>query len=312
MLRAGATRQRKSARKVSLAQREQRACPARLPVDEEGKAETAWISNRTRLAEVVKTMNLRYFRAANVVLMTIAKGGTVATMQSVFQATTGRSIRERECKGPPQFMRSNCWKAHASYVMDLSRREQARVLSSALVFRMAVQVHPFHRLVSAFKSKFACHAAGFHTDHGDVKRIVPRFRKAAKLPQLKEPCMNISEFALGLDRVRKYVGQPGFLRSLKKVDVHLRPQDFYFDDIPYDMVIDVKDLGNARVMAPFGQRFEFGQSIVENGIARVHSTGSAELIIPDTAASMMHSYAKLSKVGKLKYMKGHEPLPSAE
>lgn len=312
-------RHKNSAPPLTLADREYKACPARQRVGDgaraaikEGEEEAAWIANRSRLAEVAKTKNLRYFRAADMVVMTISKGGTIATMQALYQATTGRSLRDNLCKGPPQFMQSPCWKPHASYVSYLSRREQAHVLLSPRVFRLAVQVHPFHRLVSAFKSKFACRDAGFITDHGDVKRIVPRFRKDAKLPKVEESCMNISEFALALDRVRKNVGKPGFPASLQNIDVHLRPQEFFFGDIPYDMVVDVKDLGNARVMAPIAQRFKFGQNMSENGIAKVHDTGSASLTIPDIAASRIHSFAVLSKVGKLKYMEGHEPLAFAE
>ena len=116
-------------------------------------------------------------------------------------------------------------------------------------------------------------------------------------------CMNISEFAMALHQCRQRKDL-----DLDVLDVHIRPQQFFFDEIAYDMVIDANDLSDTRVLRPIIERIpQRNRHLVEKGPKLRHSSGSDELHIPERAAHMLYSYALESVPGKLKYVKGAEP-----
>lgn len=122
--------------------------------------------------------------------------------------------------------------------------------------------------------------------------------------------MNISEFAETLDSCRRNVGKENYISSLRLLDVHIRPQQFFFDDISYDMVIDVADLSDLNVVTPLIERLQF-KDAVKDGPSVRHSSGKDQLFIPERAGAMLYAYASESKPGTLKYLPGHEPLSRA-
>lgn len=197
--------------------------------------------------------------------------------------------------------------------------------------RVAIQRDPFERIISAFKSKFTCEAERFSTDVHERDVMVSQLRKAANLPSplLPSPvsslsissvsfdaptstsaesnnCMNVTEFATALNNVRVHRGEPGYPASLSNLDDHIRPQDFFFDEIDYHMVIDVSHLSDLNVMRPIIDRLPF-KALVQDGISHRHSSGDTRLSIPDDAAAMLYSYSLESKPGALKFLPNAHP-----
>lgn len=114
--------------------------------------------------------------------------------------------------------------------------------------------------------------------------------------------MNISEFAEALDAARLKAGTPGHrLTSLRKMDVHVRPQEFYFDEIEYDMVLDVGELSNVEYLQPIIDRMKY-REVVKDGIEHRHASKGSELMIPESAARLLYMFAMESKPGKSKYV----------
>lgn len=119
-------------------------------------------------------------------------------------------------------------------------------------------------------------------------------------------CMSISEFATILDRLRKFQGHPLFIRSISDIDVHLRPQNFYFDDINYDMILDIRDLSDTHVLQPIINRLPFGR-VVNHSIPVLGGPKYRLVDIPFDAADKLRQYAELSVTAPPKYMPGYRP-----
>lgn len=119
----------------------------------------------------------------------------------------------------------------------------------------------------------------------------------------KDICMNVSEFAVGLDRLRENVGKPALLPNFRRLDNHIIPQDYYFDEIDYHLVLDIEDWEDHVKTAPILDRLPYAD-VVRNHqrITHMHSSGENVLLIPDKAALSIHRFAVLSKPGQLKYM----------
>lgn len=127
--------------------------------------------------------------------------------------------------------------------------------------------------------------------------------------------MSMTEFAHTLDACRNNVGRTTALPSLDVLDVHIRPQTFHFDQIQYDMIMDVTDLSNAQVLKPIIDRLPFRDVVKAvpkmrhqstGGSAEEEGEGNGELMIGEKAAKLLHAFARLSGTGSLKYLNGVE------
>lgn len=267
------------------------------------------IANQSRMLEITaNNRNLVYLHKADILLMTMAKAGTSTTWHWLYPGVTGRKVWDMDaCKTYVHDMRSDCWGSDASFVYSLNPEEQWRVLATSnSTLRVAIQRNPYERVISSFKSKFTCEHERFSTDVHNRETMVPILRHRCGMPDRSWTCMNVSEFAQTLDSCRQHVGKPGYVSSLRLLDVHIRPQEFFFDEIDYDMVIDVNDLSDVNVVAPLINRVQY-KDLVQNGPRVRHSSGHDQLSIPERAAAMLYAYAAESKPGKLKYVPGHEP-----
>lgn len=235
-----------------------------------------------------------YIRTIDTVIMSMAKSGTSTLFYWLYRGITGRGWSP-ECNTYVQDVRSPCWGSHATAIYELSPKERKRVLTSNQTLRIAIQRNPYERIISAFKSKFTCEHARFGTDLDAQPRIVDVLRRRAGLPaNQSRGCMSITEFAHALDlcRIR--------MNNLRNLDVHIRPQQFYFDDIYYHLVLDVSHLSNTTLLTPLTARLPFAH-LVGDRIPKKHASNADELVIPETAVVQLHNFASQSVVGGLRY-----------
>lgn len=273
-----------------------------MVISESGMEVTAKTSlNESRAVQMTENnRQMIYLHKADIMLTTLAKAGSSSLWHWLYRGVTGRErwISD-DCDLHVHDKKSNCWKGHASYLNMLSPSEQLRILTSDKTLRVALQREPYERIISAFKSKFTCENNRFSTDVHERDRLVTVLRRRSHLPE-GVPCMNISEFALALDICRQNVGRPGYPATLSALDDHIRPQEFFFDEIEYHIIIDVKHLSNVTIMQPIIDRVEF-KDMVKDGIPARHSSGAEVLVIPEDAATMLHTYALESKQGQIRF-----------
>lgn len=259
------------------------------------------IATRERILRLAsENRDLVYLPTSNIMFITMAKGGTTSTWNWLYRGVTGRPrFNMTQCKTYVQDVRCECWGKEANYLYEMSESEQWRILKSAGTLRVAIQRDPYDRLLSSFKSKFTCEHEKYGTDLKNRATMVPTLRRQAGFP-IGKPCMNVSEFADALESCRVNAGAKGFkLKKLRNMDVHVRPQDFFFDDIDYDIILDVKEM-HVKNLLPVIQRLKYSQ-LVEKGIEHRHASSGSELLIPEKTAKKLHAFALESKVGKSKY-----------
>eukprot|EP00177_Eucheuma_denticulatum_P001301 GFKZ01002358.1.p1 GENE.GFKZ01002358.1~~GFKZ01002358.1.p1 ORF type:complete len:341 (+),score=37.20 GFKZ01002358.1:102-1025(+) len=260
--------------------------------------------SRARLLQIAREahQDLVYLPEPDILIMTMAKGGTTTMWNWLYRGLTGREkFNMTECLTYVQDVRSHCWAKQAIHFMNLTERDQWRVLKGDRTLRVAVQRDPFERLVSSWKSKYACEADVYGTDVHNRDKMVPALLKQAEMGY-DAPCLSIEQFADALESARLRAGvDAGWLSSTRKMDVHIRPQDFFWGEIEYDMVLDVRDLGDVRRLKAILDRLPF-RRLCEEGLEHRHKSGGGELVIPEKAAAKLFRYAAQSKVGELKYI----------
>lgn len=260
--------------------------------------------SRSRLLQIAREahQDLVYLPEPDILIMTMAKGGTTTMWNWLYRGLTGRDkFNMTECGTYVQDVRSHCWAKQAIHFMNLTEREQWGVLKGGRTLRVAVQRDPFERLVSSWKSKYACDADVYGTDVHNRDRMVPALLKQAEMGY-NASCLSIEQFADALESARMRAGvDAGWLSSTRKMDVHIRPQDFFWQEIEYDMVLDVRDLGDVRTLRAILDRLPY-RSLCEEGLEHRHKSSGGELVIPETAAAKLFRYAAQSKVGELKYI----------
>lgn len=263
------------------------------------------IPSRARMLEITaENTDFSYLPKPDVLFMTMAKGGTTSTFNWLYYGMAGIKYNRTGCETYVQDLRSPCWVPHAKYLFELPEDEQWRVLTSSETLRVAIQRNPFERLVSSWKSKVSCDDEKYGTDLNNRVSMVPQLLKQGGMPEDPRQCLSIVEFAETLDAVRTNVGTPATkLRSLRNLDVHFRPQEFYFDEVDYDIVLDVKDLGNTTYLKPIMERLPHNHlDKVQWGPTVYHASSGEDLQISERAAKLLHMFAMESKWGKTKHI----------
>lgn len=277
-----------------------RAMVTRLKAPEEVESTRMYnISNTTRLKYMTESSEgMLYVPAARMMLMTMAKAGTSTTLMVVYQAAAGRLWNSTEC-GEIHDKTSACWQGHAMRVSSLSERQQWSVLTSNDTLRIAIQREPYQRLISAYKSIYSCDVERFRTHVPSRNLIVPGMRKRLHLAE-ERTCMNVSEFGHMLDVARENVGKPTYPREFRFLDNHIRPQEFFFDEIDYQYVFDVSDLSDASKLDIITSRLPYKVRMGNQFVSRF-SSGDEALVISDEDARSINAFARISKQGALKY-----------
>ncbi|PXF49324.1 hypothetical protein BWQ96_00898 [Gracilariopsis chorda] len=254
-----------------------------------------------------KNRDFVYIPSADILLATLAKGGSTSLFQCIFAGVTGvPRYSVKQCGSYVHNVHSPCWNNQATYLYNLSLPHRRKVLTGATTLRVAIQRNPYDRLLSAFKSKFTCNTTLYGTDVRNRESMVPTLRRQAALPLTQPNCMNISEFAEALDRCRQIVTSnrtlpfASKLKHLRKLDIHIRPQQFFFEYISYHIVLDVDDLSNVTNLTPLLRRLPF-VDLVSDGVRQEHASKSYNLLVPELAAGQLHRFALESKVGAIKY-----------
>lgn len=259
---------------------------------------------------------LAYVPSGNALFHTMGKAASSTVWHSVYTALTNKTWANTRCGNIHNKSRS-CWESLVTYPHTL-RPNRYPLLHSMLFVpdgarRVALQRDPYQRLLSAFKSKYTCDAEAFRTDVKDRANKVPLLYRHANEPPLRNvSCMSIGEFARLLDAIRRNVGSPGYVDSLRKLDNHIRPQMYFFEHVHYHVVADVSQLSNVTIMEKILHGFPYANTVLnsmrENGAAPKHASGNAQLDIPEKAAVALHLFADLSKQGPLTYPLPNRPL----
>lgn len=241
--------------------------------------------------------DVTYVYPLDTVFTTMAKAGSTTTWRMIFTGLTGRVWEKGAC-GNVQNKTSPCWQPYLAQVRDLSEDEQWRVLTSNKTLRVAIQREPFSRLISAFKNKISCSSKKF------IKGLLPGhanlLRRQAGLP-LGIKCMNVSEYANTLDIIRENAGNRDYFTTMSRLDEHFRPQDFYADDIYYNLVLDVSDLSNYTRINPYLDRLPYAELVRKSDMHRLNS-GNTPVLMDDKTARKLHDFALLSVLAPYRYV----------
>ena len=160
------------------------------------------------------------------------------------------------------------------------------------VLRVAITRDPYERLISAWKSKAACDSDDFGTDVSDRNKIVPILLRQANISK-DLTCLSLQSFAIVLDKLR-HLSQKGIF-DMHDMNKHFRPQECYFEDIPYDIVLDLGDLQNMTMLAPIVKRLRYAD-LIKGPPARLQASKSSFLMIPEQTAATLYRFATLTEV----------------
>lgn len=248
-----------------------------------------------------------YLNRSNILLTIPPKTGTRTMFEWLYRGVTGHPPWVGKiCRNIVHNFQGLCWRSGAKSFHALGREERESILSSPDLLLIAVQRDPYDRVLSAFKSKFSCEHDRFHTNKAGNRIYVPLLRRHAMLPPSNTTCMTISEFAQALDRVRRNIGQPGFPSAIRGLESHLRPPDYMFDLLRYDMILDVADLSDVHVLQSIAQRLRFPH-LVNQTVTHQHPSGFEVLDIPHETAAMLYDFATLTSPVPSKYLPGFSP-----
>lgn len=253
-----------------------------------------------------RNRDLVYFPRIDVLIATLAKGGSTSVFETMFLGLTGSPWSIKDW-GDVHNLSHQVWSSDATDLFKLPLSQQRQILTSSSpgsTLRIAVQRDPFTRLVSAYKSKATCEENRFIGNKKDHSYFVPLLRRHANLPPSDQLCMNISEFSLALDRIRLNSGTPGFVSSFRRLDIHIKPQDFFFNLIDYHLVVDVADWSDPMKMRSLLDRLPYSDKVrMRSEVLHKSSSGKQELFLSEKAAASFHRFAMLSEPGILKYLR---------
>lgn len=241
-----------------------------------------------------------YLRKPKILMYFMLKAGSRAFLEWIYRGVTGMDAWSDElCQTYIHDLNSPCWKDHADFVMHLDIKHRWHLFTANDVMRVALQRDPYQRLLSAYKSKYTCEKDKFYSDVNI--NYVTMLRKQANMSiseTSSSSCMDISEFANVLDRIRTVGGSQGVHES-KWIESHVRPQDVHADEIDFDIIIDSQFMKYPHCLSFIYERLPYRDNIT-SFVPEFHTSGNATLSIPSEAEHKLQLFAGLSKVAPLK------------
>lgn len=257
---------------------------------------------------------MMYFPTIDVILHVVPKGGTTAQLLWVYRGLSGEldllEWDEDKCKTYIQDFTSPCWQNIGLYIHDLPVEKRREVLSRESTLRVAVQRDPYSRLVSAFKSKFTCERDRFHGDR-DLVVDVALLREQGGDHSGNSECMSVDEYANILDAMRLHVGEPGYVYRFKHIDGHIRPAEFFFEEVDYDLVLDVQHIKEPSAVRELYKRLPYKDQL-EASVPMVHTSSKSVLNIPDEARRKLRAFADVTRVEPLRVCRKTTPAAALE
>lgn len=248
------------------------------------------LDERMRLLNATRNANhIRYFAYYKILIAVTAKGGSTSFWKWMYRSVTGNDVFN--CSTYVQNVHSSCWKKQAVELPDMTDEQRLFALNDDSVLRVAVWRDPFDRILSSWKSKFACDAWLYGTDYPDRARMVPQLLKAAGLPYRNVDCLNLSEFSITLDHVRRRIINGEV--ALQSLNPHIRPQQFYFSLINYSLVLDLIQLSNYSVIKPLSDRLPFSSD--RSKIEHLHASKVSEMVISQAVATLISKFSSLTE-----------------
>ena len=234
--------------------------------------------------------DLVYISHGNILITTTAKAGSTTLWTCLHKGITGEPHFACNNETYIQNFNSPCWNYQVEYPLRMSSKERWRIVHDPNVFRIAITRDPFQRLLSAWKSKVACDSDEYGTDVIDRDIIVPIMLNQAGLSN-DTNCLSLAAFANVLERVRiMYIKGDFEIRFLNK---HFRPQEYFFDHIDYDIIMDVDQLSNRSMLEPLVRRLKFPH-LLEEAPSFLHRS-KKQLHIHEDVAMLLYRFAALSE-----------------
>lgn len=234
--------------------------------------------------------DLVYIPQGNILITTTAKAGSATLWTWLHKGITGESHFACNNETYIQNFNSPCWNYQVVHPLKMSSQERWRIVHDPNVFRIAITRDPFQRLISAWKSKVACESDQYGTDVHDRDFIVPNMLNQAGLEN-NTNCLSLTAFANVLEKVRNmYIRGDFQIRILNK---HFRPQEYFFDHINYDIVMDVDQLSNRSMLEPLVRRLKFPHLLKE--APSILHRSKKQLHIHEDVAMLLYRFAVLSE-----------------
>lgn len=248
---------------------------------------------------------MMYFPTIDVLLHVVPKGGTTAQLLWLYRGLSGEIHLDDwdavKCKTYIQDFTSPCWKDIGMYIHDLPVEKRRAVLTRDSTLRVVVQRDPYDRLVSAFKSKFTCERAKFFGDKDLVVDVALLRLQAGDMSGNKK-CMSFEEYASVLDKIRRNLGQPGFVSKFRHIDSHIRPAVFFFDGVDYDLVLDVDEIRRPAAVKEMYERLPYKDKI-EGAVPLLHTSGDEVLKVPQEVSTKLRAFADVTKTEAIRMCK---------
>ena len=227
----------------------------------------------------------------SVLLTNHAQSASRQIYSFIYQGLFGKPYNQSYCLTPVQNVSGFCWNDNAHYLHHLPVQQQLHYLTSNETFRVAIQHHPYSRLLSAFSSTFSCDSQLLPPDQR-VEHLVKGLRSLADIPARNEACMTIGEYAKCLDSLRrKILTNP---TNSTVWNVHIRPMRFYFDEIRYHLVLNVSEASHREYISLLWQRLPF-RHLLHTGIESSDAIALGKLAVPKEEERKIRLYASLSE-----------------
>lgn len=243
-----------------------------------------------------------YFYNARMLVTIHQKTGTTSFWNWIYKGLTNQTFN---CDTYVQDVASPCWRPHVRAWWVMPEEERQSVISDPDILRVAIHRDPLDRVISCWKSKYACKRnSTYKVDLRDQPRMMQEMddvisqatngeslRLSPELNVTNKQCLTIEEYAYMLDVVSDGIDNGRV--NVFTMESHLRPQIYFYQYVNYSMVLPVHKLKNATLVKPIVDRLPF----VPNGTAcgHVHSTKGSDLIIPEKTALMLARYASWSE-----------------
>lgn len=245
-------------------------------------------ANATVMKELVRRVEgsgdlFKYVRGADVLVAVGAKAGSTSFWAWVYSGLFGRAFN---CSTYIQNFESPCWAGRVVVLEGMEAREQVRLLTGRTL-RVAVWREPTERLVSAWKSKFACGNV-YGTDESDRLRFVPQLRKLAGVEG--GTCMSIGEFSECVERVREKIGRREV--GLLDVNAHIRPLDYLWGEVVYDLIVKVDDLSKKGKLWDVGKRLKY-RTFARRNLPHLHKSRGEAVDMDDDVKIRIQTFADL-------------------